>query len=499
MSDAALTQRRRDGRTTRRQFLSGLIAWTSACTLAACGGAAASTPIAATAPAASAPTSAPAAATPAPTAAAAAAAAAVPTTSAAPTSAVVAQATSAQPAAAASATGTIDFWYWGTPTILDGFAKGIAGFEKANAGLKVAATTAPYGSFYDKLQARLASGDQPDMSLMEALNLVTYRKRQLIQTFQPFVNREIDLSKYYRILFDELNRIPYSQSGDLFGLPIYQHTWVLVYNKDLFDKAGVKYPDATWTWQTWEETAQKLTGNGNYGWGGGSTFYEPWVGMVQQGSNMLDDAHQAVKFDSPEGVKTVTHLANLYTASPGTANADLKAMNLPFILTGRVAMDTNHTWSLTQDAFRTSKTPWDLAVYPPQVSAGAPKACMGFGDSVVLYSKAKNPDGAAALAKYLLSDPFQSDVITSWGLMPVLQSAMGNFLQNAPAGKAFKAASEQLAYMHSFQITDDFYTWYKEIFGAIGPALDKKTPPAEIAKTLGANANNKLKEILARP
>lgn len=457
---------------TRRNFLAGLLAAIGSGVLAACG--TTSPPMA--------PTSAPAN-----TGQSGA------TTGTTPTATVVAV---TQPNTAA--TNSIDFWYWGSPVILDGFTRGLTEFQKANANLKVNATTAPYGNFYEKLQANLAAGAQPDISLMEALNLVTYKKRQFIQSWQQYT-KEIDLSLYYPTLFDELNRIPYGKGGELWGLPIYQHTWVLVYNKDIFDKAGVKYPDETWTWQTWEETAAKLTGNGFYGWGGGSGFYEPWVGMQQLGSNMLDDAHEKVLFDSPEGVKVTEHLANLYTSSAGTNNADLKAMNVPFVLTGKVAMDTNHTWSLTQDVFRTSKVQWDLALYPPKVNAGSNKACMGFGDSVVLYSKAKNPDGAARLAQFLLKDPFQSEIVTSWGLMPVLKSAMSSFIKNAPQGKSFSTASEQLTYMHSFQITDDFYTWYKEIYGALGPAFDKKTAPAEIAKTLGQAADAKLKEIIARP
>jgi multiple sugar transport system substrate-binding protein len=284
----------------------------------------------------------------------------------------------------------------------------------------------------------------------------------------------------------------------LWGLPIYQHTWVLVYNKEIFDNAGVAYPDASWTWQTWEETAARLTGDGIYGWGSGNGLYEPWVGMVQQGSSMLDAAHQSVQFNSPEGVRVVEHMANLYQSSGGINNAELKAMNVPFILTGQVAMDTTHTWSLTQDAYQTTEIPWDLAVYPPRATESSEKACMGFGDSLVLYSGAKNPDGAVALAKFLLGDPFQSEIVTGWGLMPILRSGMESFLTNAPAGRSFAVAPEQLEYMKSFQVTDDFYTWAEEIYGAIYSELDKETPPAEIAENLGNNANEKLTEILNR-
>jgi multiple sugar transport system substrate-binding protein len=499
---------------SRRRIVLGALGALGASALAACAAPASPTPAPAkpgpegtpapkptTAPAA-APPQAPAATKPAaapPTSAPAAAAAASPTAAAKPAEATK-PAEAAKPAAAPAtgAQGEVEFWYWGTPTILDGFAKGIAAFEQANPRLKVKPVTSPYNGFYEKLQATLAGGTHPDLSMMEPLNLVTYQKRQFIRSFQPFV-QDLDLSKYFRTLFDDLNRIPYGKTGDLWGLPLYQHTRVLIYNKDLFDKAGVKYPDGSWTWQTWEDTAAKLTGGGNYGWSAGSGLYEPWIGMIQLGSDMLDEKHEKVLFDSPEGVKTVQHLANLYKSGSGVANAELQAMNVPLLLTGKVAMDSQHTWSLTMDAYKTAKVNWDLAPSPARVGEGSPKACMGFGDSVILYSKAKNSDGAVALSKALLNDPFQSEIVTSWGLLPVLQSAMPAFLKNAPQGKSFAAASEQLAYMRTFQVTDDFNGWTKEITGSIFQEIDKKTPPEQIAKSLGTKANEKLKEILARP
>ena len=44
-----------------------------------------------------------------------------------------------------------------------------------------------------------------------------------------------------------------------FGLPTYINTGVLYYNKNTFQKAGVKEPDATWTYNDYAEASKRLT------------------------------------------------------------------------------------------------------------------------------------------------------------------------------------------------------------------------------------------------
>ena len=47
--------------------------------------------------------------------------------------------------------------------------------------------------------------------------------------------------------------------GKLYGLPSDFSTIALVYNKDMFDKYGVPYPDDTWDWDKFLWAAKKFT------------------------------------------------------------------------------------------------------------------------------------------------------------------------------------------------------------------------------------------------
>lgn len=56
--------------------------------------------------------------------------------------------------------------------------------------------------------------------------------------------------------------------GKVYGLPAFSDIWLTLYNKTVFDNAGVPYPTADgWTWEKYVETAKLLTDpdNGVYG------------------------------------------------------------------------------------------------------------------------------------------------------------------------------------------------------------------------------------------
>lgn len=69
----------------------------------------------------------------------------------------------------------------------------------------------------------------------------------------PFIERDnFDLSGY---IFDiDMQRV----DGKLHGLPQNATTWLVVYNKDLFDKANVPYPDGNWTYDDFRQVCKTL-------------------------------------------------------------------------------------------------------------------------------------------------------------------------------------------------------------------------------------------------
>jgi multiple sugar transport system substrate-binding protein len=127
----------------------------------------------------------------------------------------------------------------------------------------------------EKLYAMIAAGQPPDIFYTNSVvrdqlaaqgHLLDLRQ---VSATDPFTQR-LRASAIQR--GTSIDGGWYSLSNWIFTLGVY-------YNRDLFDEAGVPYPDASWTWDQMVATAQKLTkqakrGKEQYGIFIGSHFVE---------------------------------------------------------------------------------------------------------------------------------------------------------------------------------------------------------------------------------
>ena len=127
------------------------------------------------------------------------------------------------------------FTFIAAPDHLKDLDKIVAAFEKANPNIKVKVETAAYDDYFTKLQTTIAGGTAPDTFELDYENFVTYAGSGTL----------LDLPGGR----DDPPTTPPSRSttfkldGKQYGLPESFSDVVLIYNKDLFDKAGVAAPD----------------------------------------------------------------------------------------------------------------------------------------------------------------------------------------------------------------------------------------------------------------
>lgn len=96
--------------------------------------------------------------------------------------------------------------------------------------------------------ADLAAGKGPD--------IITQKEVKFVTTFQEG-GQLLDVSDV------ELpegigGASSYEVDGTAYAVPYRQDSWVLYYNKALFDEAGIDYPDGSWTWDDYASTAVEL-------------------------------------------------------------------------------------------------------------------------------------------------------------------------------------------------------------------------------------------------
>lgn len=99
------------------------------------------------------------------------------------------------------------------------------------------------------LTADLAAGSGPD--------IITQKEVKFVPTFVEG-GQLLDVSDVE--LPDGISGASsYEVDGAAYAVPYRNDSWVLFYNKALFDQAGVEYPDGSWTWDDYSEAAAALT------------------------------------------------------------------------------------------------------------------------------------------------------------------------------------------------------------------------------------------------
>ncbi len=104
---------------------------------------------------------------------------------------------------------------------------------------------------YDtQLTADLAAGTAPDIFVHKSL--------KTFPTYQS-AGMALDVSDVAASLDPATANVDkYTVDGKTWAVPYRQDAWLLFYNKDLFDKAKVTYPDGSWTWDDYVTAAESL-------------------------------------------------------------------------------------------------------------------------------------------------------------------------------------------------------------------------------------------------
>ncbi len=175
----------------------------------------------------------------------------------------------------------------------------IAAFEKAYPNIHVELMDIPSADYVTKLNVMLNGGSDLDAFwIKEADGTKAFvDKGQLLDLTDRIAADGVDLSAYNGM---DKN---FNFDGKQYALPVRTDYYVMFYNKDVFDAAGVEYPSNDWTWDDFEATAAKLTSgegtNKTYG-----AFLHTWQACVenwgvQDGKHTIMDYQTGYDFFKP--------------------------------------------------------------------------------------------------------------------------------------------------------------------------------------------------------
>ncbi len=336
---------------------------------------------------------------------------------------------------------TIRYARWGLPEEMEAEKELLKKFEAANPGIKVVVEATSWGEYWNKLQAQMAANQAPDVFLMNGSYAHDYVSRGQLENLQPLVagDTSIKLGDYFE------SPIKVFQFSDgLWGMPRDCNTVGIYYNKTLFDKYGVPYPQPGWTWDDFLDKARKLTVDENkdgrvesYGFLASFDSMEVhWVSWVwQNNGEVVDPTGKTCLINSPEAIGAMEFYSGLVSkekVSPDTAAASTFGSNM--FLTGRLAMSSEGSWMLRAfadiDHFQ-----WDVAPLPK----GKRDVAVVNGLGIAIYAKSKQKEAAWKLVKFLSSKEYQEPLATSGTSIPALKSIAYSptYLDGKPAGKKY--------------------------------------------------------------
>ena len=215
-------------------------------------------------------------------------------------------------------------------------------------------------------------------------------------------------------------------NNEVYALPFRSDFWLIFYNKDLFDKAGVPYPTNDMTLADYDALARKMTSgsgaNKIYG-----NHYHTWRSAVQL-FGILDGKNTIV--DGTYNFLKPYYELILKQQDDGICQdyATLKTSSIHYsgvFYNNQIAMMNMGSWFIATQIQKVKEgeslaTNWGLAKYPHPdgVPAGT---TLGTITSLAVNANAKNKEAALEFMKFV-TGPEGAAVIASTGTIPAIKN-----------------------------------------------------------------------------
>ncbi len=265
---------------------------------------------------------------------------------------------------------------------------------EAASGAKINYTLIGFEVYYEKLVGAFAAGSPPDVCFADLGGWVpTFAAEGWLEPLEDQLaewegTEQIWPNLWPTVIFE----------GARYGVPWFTDNRVLLYNKAMFEAAGLDPDSPPETWYDLLETAQKLTqpDKGIYGYGVSGLKSEiSTLGYMMflggNGEHLLTPDYSAAAFNNPRGVQALRFYAELFTkygvSPPGTANQGEDDYRTA-MAQGQVAMSIGGPWSfpLIEMANPDIKGQYAIAMHPYNLK---PYSVLGGWASVVAAESEK--------------------------------------------------------------------------------------------------------------
>ncbi|MFF8383692.1 extracellular solute-binding protein [Streptomyces kanasensis] len=340
------------------------------------------------------------------------------------------------------------------------YKKLIEKFEAAHKDVKVKYQNVPFAEAEQKYKTAAQAGNAPDVLRADVGWTAGLAQNQYLAPLDGTPATK-EIASFNQGLVEGAK-----VDGKLYGVPQVTDALALLYNKQVFAKAGVQPP------KTWAElsaaakTIKQKTGVDGIYLNPDSYFALPF--LYGEGGAMVDTATKKITVDDEPGKKAVQTVVDMvksgvavkpdYTDGYNNMQAAFKD--------GKVAMVINGPWSTADDLTgKAFKNKDNLGVSPvPSGSTGKAGTPTG-GHNLVVYNGADAPHKEAAqkFVAFMTSAQSQEFAATETGVLPTRDDAYTIKVVADPIRAAFKnVLADSTARPAVAGVSDMFTEWTKQ-------------------------------------
>lgn len=409
--------------------------------------------------------------------------------------------TSSSPGTAASSAGntsgttgnvSLKFTFWGSPQEKKAVEDAIASYQKLHPTITIQGAHIPGSDFLQKLNAMIAGNEAPDLSYSGAWKF-KMGEEGLLYNFFDLIKDDPSVKKEDFLKYAWWNWAPDKSAGP-FQAAV---TPSLMYNVDLFNKAGVALPPTkaseAWTWDQFVEVAKKLTIDRN-GKNATESGFDPkniqqfgvkynltWIGymplVLSNGGDYLTADGKAFGLSKPEAtaaIQKIADLINVHHVAPSPVQASSIPAPASALQSKKVAMVIDGSWNHLD--LSKANINWGVGVLPIL------KDYKSFfhGGSLILFKSSQHRKEAWDFSKFLI-DPnnvlelhqaLWMPQLTKWYQDPqLIDKWASETLPGRPKG--FQDAVMRSTFEHMEPAPENTVKNFVEIDAAVSAALDK--------------------------
>lgn len=285
----------------------------------------------------------------------------------------------------------------------------------------------PFADYEKQLTLGIASGELPDLVILDGCGMASFIQLGL---FGDISDADINWDEYMEGPMEST-----MLDGKHYGIPFATNCTALFYNKDLFDAAGIDYPDENTTWDEFHEMAKALTKDRVSGFGNAATNTDEGTFQCLQWLYTAGGSYTDIE-DGVDAYKLMQEMIEDGSWTKECVNWTQSDVNNNF-MAGNLAMQQNGPWQIPGIEANAPDLNYGVTVLPKKDADSEQATSILGGENMGVVNK-DDTSGAEAFLKYYDQTDVMVDAMKQYGSYPPkTEAAKDSYWTDDPIQKAF--------------------------------------------------------------